>query len=170
MQELMDGAGVHTFVSNFQDEQDLTNMARAKPRRASSARSLSEIYIIINVVDGQDDATMVQVPPKASKIRCLGSANAPPNNAPFATASPPRQGSAPPNNAPYATTSPPGQGSIGAYTAEERLARIARFMEKRRRRMWTKRVIYGVRKDFANSRSRIKGRFVKKKEEPSPAP
>jgi len=66
---------------------------------------------------------------------------------------------------PYAITSPPGQGSIGAYTAEERRARIARFMEKRSRRVWTKRVKYDVRKNFADSRIRVKGRFVKKEDE-----
>ena len=69
------------------------------------------------------------------------------------------------NPNPYAITPPPGVGSIGAYTATERRARIARFMEKRSRRVWTKRVKYDVRKNFADSRIRVKGRFVKKEDE-----
>lgn len=66
---------------------------------------------------------------------------------------------------PYAIICPPGQGSIGAYTAEERRTRIQRFLEKRQRRVWTKRVKYDVRKNFADSRIRVKGRFVKKEDE-----
>ncbi len=38
-------------------------------------------------------------------------------------------------------------------------------MEKRKRRVWTKRVKYDVRKNFADSRLRVKGRFVKKEDE-----
>jgi len=36
---------------------------------------------------------------------------------------------------------------------------------RRRRRVWTKRVKYDVRKNFAETRLRVKGRFVKKEEE-----
>ena len=36
---------------------------------------------------------------------------------------------------------------------------------KRARRVWTKRVKYDVRKNFAETRLRVKGRFVKKEEE-----
>ena len=38
-------------------------------------------------------------------------------------------------------------------------------MAKRKRRVWTKKVKYNVRKNFADSRLRLKGRFVKKEEE-----
>jgi hypothetical protein len=61
----------------------------------------------------------------------------------------------------------PSQGSafIGVYSAEARKQRIERFLEKRNRRVWTKRVKYDVRKNFADSRIRVKGRFVKKEDE-----
>ena len=54
---------------------------------------------------------------------------------------------------------------IGIYGPEERKARIERFLEKRRNRVWAKKVKYDVRKNFADSRLRIKGRFVKKEDE-----
>ena len=52
---------------------------------------------------------------------------------------------------------------IGIYSPEAE-ARIAKFMAKRKRRIWTKRVKYDVRKT-ADSRLRVKGRFVKKEDE-----
>ena len=39
------------------------------------------------------------------------------------------------------------------------------FFEKRKQRVWTKKVKYDVRKNFADSRLRVKGRFVKKEDE-----
>ena len=42
---------------------------------------------------------------------------------------------------------------------------LCRFIEKRKRRVWTKKVKYDVRKNFADSRLRVKGRFVKKEDE-----
>jgi hypothetical protein len=56
-------------------------------------------------------------------------------------------------------------GKVGAYSPESRKARIERFLEKRKQRVWKQPVKYNVRKDFANSRLRVKGRFVKKEEE-----
>ena len=56
-------------------------------------------------------------------------------------------------------------GYIGAYSPEARKLRIQRFNEKRHRRVWTKKVKYDVRKNFADSRLRVKGRFVKKEDE-----
>jgi len=58
-----------------------------------------------------------------------------------------------------------GKLYIGAYSPEQRKSRIARFIEKRSRRVWTKKVKYDVRKNFADSRLRVKGRFVKKEDE-----
>ena len=55
--------------------------------------------------------------------------------------------------------------SVGAYTAEERQRRIERFLAKRSHRVWTKKVKYDVRKNFADSRVRVKGRFVRKEDE-----
>lgn len=66
-----------------------------------------------------------------------------------------------PGQKPIVTTS----GFIGAYTPDQRKLRIERFLEKRTRRVWTRKVKYDVRKNFADSRLRIKGRFVKKEDE-----
>ncbi|GMI20846.1 hypothetical protein TrCOL_g13629 [Triparma columacea] len=57
------------------------------------------------------------------------------------------------------------EGWIGAYSPESRKLRIERFLEKRNHRVWTKKVKYDVRKNFADSRMRVKGRFVKKEDE-----
>jgi len=58
-----------------------------------------------------------------------------------------------------------GGKKIGAYSPNSRKARIDRFLEKRNNRVWTKKVKYDVRKNFADSRLRVKGRFVKKEDE-----
>ncbi|CAM9198067.1 unnamed protein product [Sphacelaria rigidula] len=54
---------------------------------------------------------------------------------------------------------------VGAYSPEARRKRIERFLEKREHRVWTKMVKYDVRKNFADTRMRVKGRFVKKEDE-----
>lgn len=54
---------------------------------------------------------------------------------------------------------------VGSYSPEARRKRIERFLEKRKHRVWSKKVDYDVRKNFANSRLRVKGRFVKKEDE-----
>lgn len=54
---------------------------------------------------------------------------------------------------------------IGTYSPRSRRKRIDRFLEKRRRRIWRKRIKYDVRKNFADSRLRVKGRFVRKEDE-----
>lgn len=56
-------------------------------------------------------------------------------------------------------------GWVGAYSPTSRKMRIERFMAKRNHRVWTKKVKYDVRKNFADSRLRVKGRFVKKEDE-----
>ncbi len=45
---------------------------------------------------------------------------------------------------------------IGSYTPEERQLRITKFLEKRTKRIWTKKVKYDIRKNFADSRLRVK--------------
>ena len=54
---------------------------------------------------------------------------------------------------------------IGIYSPQARKIRINKFIEKRKFRMWSKKVKYDVRKSFADSRVRVKGRFVKKNED-----
>lgn len=54
---------------------------------------------------------------------------------------------------------------VGAYSPTSRKIRIERFLAKRNHRVWVKKVKYDVRKNFADSRLRVKGRFVKKEDE-----
>jgi hypothetical protein len=54
---------------------------------------------------------------------------------------------------------------VGAYSPDSRKLRIERFLAKRNHRVWIKKVKYDVRKSFADSRLRVKGRFVKKEDE-----
>lgn len=56
-------------------------------------------------------------------------------------------------------------GWVGAYSPDSRHLRVTRFLEKRQHRIWCKKVKYDVRKSFADSRLRVKGRFVKKEDE-----
>lgn len=53
-------------------------------------------------------------------------------------------------------------GRIGIYTPAERSAIIARFQSKRSRRVWNKKIRYNCRKNLADRRMRVKGRFVKR--------
>jgi len=59
----------------------------------------------------------------------------------------------------------PREGRVGAYSREERAKVIMRFLSKRENRVWKKRVKYEVRKSFADTRIRVKGRFIKKEDE-----
>jgi hypothetical protein len=56
-------------------------------------------------------------------------------------------------------------GRIGIYTAAERAAIISRFNSKRSRRVWNKKIRYNCRKNLADRRMRVKGRFVKRSTE-----
>eukprot|EP00934_Nitzschia_sp_Nitz4_P008857 Nitzschia sp. Nitz4//scaffold161_size51353//28965//30262//NITZ4_006950-RA/size51353-augustus-gene-0.46-mRNA-1//1//CDS//3329537915//8847//frame0 len=53
-------------------------------------------------------------------------------------------------------------GRVGIYTQAERSAIIARFLDKRSRRVWNKKIRYNCRKSLADRRMRVKGRFVKR--------
>jgi len=50
--------------------------------------------------------------------------------------------------------------TIGVYTRSERAAKLFRYRQKRARRNFAKRVLYGCRKRFADSRPRVGGRFI----------
>lgn len=58
-------------------------------------------------------------------------------------------------------------GRIGIYTPAERAAIIARFQSKRTRRVWNKKIRYNCRKNLADRRLRVKGRFVKRTVSPT---
>ncbi|CAG9330713.1 unnamed protein product [Blepharisma stoltei] len=51
---------------------------------------------------------------------------------------------------------------IGTLTLEERRLKIEKYLEKRKKRTFSKRIAYACRKRVADSRIRIKGRFVTK--------
>lgn len=57
----------------------------------------------------------------------------------------------------------PAEIRIGAYTKLERKMRIERFRAKKHRRVWKKQIKYDCRKKLADTRPRIKGRFVSRK-------
>ena len=56
-------------------------------------------------------------------------------------------------------------GRIGIYTPQERAAIIARYHAKRAHRNWNKKIRYNCRKNLADRRLRVKGRFVKRSTE-----
>lgn len=53
---------------------------------------------------------------------------------------------------------------IGQLTAEERRNKIEKYLTKRKKRSWSKKISYDCRKRVADSRLRIKGRFVTKEQ------
>ena len=58
-------------------------------------------------------------------------------------------------------------GAVTAVTGGEREARVSRYREKRRTRLFAKKIRYEVRKLNAEKRPRMKGRFVKRSSLPS---
>lgn len=60
-------------------------------------------------------------------------------------------------------------GRIGIYTPAERAVIIAKFNSKRSRRVWNKKIRYNCRKNLADRRMRVKGRFVKRSTEQAAA-
>ena len=49
-----------------------------------------------------------------------------------------------------------------AYLEETRAEKIARYLGKKERRIWERKVFYDCRKIVADNRERLNGRFVKK--------
>ncbi len=54
---------------------------------------------------------------------------------------------------------------IGKLNLNERYLKIKRFKEKKQRRIWTKKIFYDCRKQVADKRVRIKGRFICKEDQ-----
>ena len=55
-------------------------------------------------------------------------------------------------------------------TRQERDRKILRYLEKKRKRVYIKRISYDCRKRVADNRLRVKGRFISKKEEQDISP
>lgn len=49
---------------------------------------------------------------------------------------------------------------IGAISFENRRVKLLKYLEKKRKRIWKKKVSYDCRKKVADGRLRIKGKFV----------
>ena len=65
-----------------------------------------------------------------------------------------------------APEAPPSEDHrVGKLTSIDRYLKVRRYLEKRQKRIWMKKVSYSVRKDFADKRLRIKGRFIKKEDQ-----
>jgi hypothetical protein len=54
---------------------------------------------------------------------------------------------------------------IGKLTLQERYLKVKRYKEKKERRIWTKKIFYDCRKQVADKRLRIKGRFIRKEDQ-----
>lgn len=54
---------------------------------------------------------------------------------------------------------------IGRFTLQERYVKIKKFKEKKQNRIWQKKVSYDCRKQVADKRLRIKGRFIRKEDQ-----
>ncbi len=56
----------------------------------------------------------------------------------------------------------PSASTRAAYHAEQRADKLARYREKKRRRVWQRKISYECRKVVADKRERLNGRFMKK--------
>lgn len=99
---------------------------------------------------------------QSRSISCTASPRSPSSPSPLSPLSP---SSATPTPSSSACSSPTEDDSttprLGSYSPSERARKIQRFHEKRSRRVWSKKILYGCRKSFADKRPRIGGRFVK---------
>ena len=49
---------------------------------------------------------------------------------------------------------------VGTLTIQERIKKIEKYLEKKKKRTWKKKIHYDCRKKVADNRLRVKGRFV----------
>lgn len=49
---------------------------------------------------------------------------------------------------------------IGVISRLERKAKVSRYLQKKKRRIWRKKINYDCRKKVADNRLRVKGKFV----------
>lgn len=79
-----------------------------------------------------------------------------------------KEGPIPEVKSPYMLPKPTNSYSsgkkIGTISIEERKLKVQKFLEKRKRRIFKKRISYACRKRVADSRVRVKGRFVTKEQ------
>jgi hypothetical protein len=61
-------------------------------------------------------------------------------------------------------SAPASAKKIGTLTVDERKVKIEKYLAKRKKRTWNKKISYDCRKRVADSRLRIKGRFVTKEQ------
>lgn len=112
---------------------------------------------------------LVPKPEAPSFAAPAGSVSVPPLGSPTASSRPVAVPSPKPTvTQPVHVVKPPnpdGKHYVGAYSPESRRRRLERFWEKKKNRIWQRKVKYDVRKEFAESRIRVKGRFVKKEDE-----
>ena len=79
-----------------------------------------------------------------------------------------KDGNIPEIKSPYPTpkniASYPTGVKLGTISLEERRMKVKKFLEKRKRRIFKKRISYACRKRVADSRVRVKGRFITKQQ------
>ena len=66
--------------------------------------------------------------------------------------------------APRVCRTPPSSRRIGLLTPEERSLKVQKYLMKKARRNWNRKISYGCRKKVAENRVRVKGRFVTKEQ------
>ena len=131
------------------------SQTKASKNESGSASATSAPIVIPRPSKAGAGARAASTPASTTKRSAAAAPNTTPTAAPTAQTAEERA----------ASRRAQGVPMIGAYSPESRKIRVERFVAKRDRRVWKKKVKYDVRKNFADSRLRVKGRFVKKEDE-----